>query len=522
MTYGLDNNEIHLRLQQREREQLQIYHMCEILASVTTRQDLNHSVDSTLKNMIGFIQLMIFIENKDRSSYSLCYHSDPVNYSRFKNDSYSEKSEIFHLAFNSPEPIIFSKNNLKKSDKIPLCISESFQNSVKNTVCCAIESKSYNGLLLFGCGHQDEKAKCDLYTMKIVSRQLYITLKNILFLEKNIYDAAHHAAYSPLIENKISDQMGIIGNSSAIEKVRSLIKIVSTANSNVLIQGESGTGKELIAKALHDNSPRNKKPFIRVNCAAIPENLIESELFGHEKGSFTGAVTQKKGKFEQAHLGTLLLDDVSEIPLGLQVKLLRALQEKEIQRIGSTSNTIVDIRIIAATNKDLKAEVDKGNFRSDLFYRLNVFPINVPPLRERRDDISDLAHYFLQHYAAKNKKPPKKITAKVLNILKLYDWPGNVRELENTIERASLLTSEKVIKEIDINFIRENSTIKDLNTIRPWKEFEKEYIISVLKFCKGKVSGTNGAASLLEIPPTTLSSKMEKLGIKKRHYLSDK
>jgi formate hydrogenlyase transcriptional activator len=519
MTYGLDNDEINLRLQQREREQSQIFQICEILASLTTRKELNDSVNNIIKNTIGFHQMMVFIEDKTQKGYSLYYHNDLLNYIKYKNDRYSNNSEIFMAAFNAPEPIIFSKNELKKSFKIPLCISESFQSTIINTVSCAISSKYYNGVVVFGFGKETIPKRSDLYAIKIVSRQLGITLTNILALEKIIPISAESEAYRVVPLNEIADQMGIIGNSTSIAKVRSLISLVSTADTSVLIQGESGTGKELIARAVHNNSERSKKAFIKVNCAAIPENLIESELFGHEKGSFTGAVTQKTGKFEQAHLGTLFLDDVSEMPLEMQVKLLRALQEKEIQRIGSNKNTIVDIRIIAATNKDLQEEVQKGKFRGDLFYRLNVFPIDVPPLRERTDDIPILVNFFLKHYAAKNKKPLKTITAKVLNILKIYDWPGNVRELENIIERAILLSSEKVIKEIKINSFKENSILSGMNFIKPWKEFEKEYILSVLKFCKGKVSGPNGAASLLEIPSTTLNSKIEKLGIKKRHYL---
>lgn len=519
MKYGLNNNEINLRLQQREREQLQTFQMCEILSSITTRHELNDCVNNMLKNIIGFNDLMIFIENKDKKGYILNYHSDPVTYIKYKNDSYSENSGIFTAAFNAPEPIIFSSNDLKKSSQIPLCIHESFQKNVRKALGFAIPSKYYNGVLLFGFASETIPVRSVLYTTKIVSRQLCITLKNILFLEKNIHDSSNNETYNAFALKEIEDHMGIIGNSAPIEKVRNLIKIVSTVDSSVLIQGESGTGKELIAKAVHYNSLRNQKPFIIVNCAAIPENLIESELFGHEKGSFTGAIAKKIGKFEQAHLGTLFLDDVSEMPLDLQVKLLRTLQEKEIQRIGSMSSTIVDIRIIAATNKDLQAEVNKGTFRSDLFYRLNVFPINVPPLRERREDIADLVNYFLQLCAAKNKKPLKTITTKLLNLLKMHEWPGNVRELENTIERASLLTSEKVIKEIQLNSFKEDSIIKGINPIKPWKEFEKEYILSVLKFCKGKVSGPTGAASFLEMPSTTLNSKMEKLGIKKRHYL---
>ncbi|MTH17712.1 AAA family ATPase [Flavobacterium sp. LC2016-01] len=314
--------------------------------------------------------------------------------------------------------------------------------------------------------------------------------------------------------------MGIIGNSEATKNLRSLIKLVSVTSSNVLIQGESGTGKELVAKAIHQNSKRAKKPFIKINCAAIPDSLIESELFGYEKGSFSGAISQKIGKFEQAHQGTLFLDNINEMTLDLQVKLLRAIQEKEIQRIGGNTTIIVDTRIITSCNKNLLEEVTAGNFRADLFYRINVFPIEIAPLRDRKDDLADLALFFVNNYCSKNEKPLKTIAPSLFNSLKAYHWPGNVRELEHTIERALLLTPGKVIKELDSNNYK-TILSTDNTSIKPWNEFEKEYILKVLKLCGGKISGPNGAASFLKIPYTTLNSKMKKLGISKRHYLSD-
>jgi formate hydrogenlyase transcriptional activator len=383
-------------------------------------------------------------------------------------------------------------------------------------VSLALPSKYFKGVAFFGFGRGHGPERDTLRLMKMLSIQLGITLTNILLLEKAIPGISTSEPEITIAHQTAG--MGIIGQSEAMQKVRSLIKLVSDSDSGVLILGDSGTGKELVAKAIHDNSVRNAKELVKVNCAAIPKNLLESELFGHEKGSFTGAIAQKKGKFEQANKGTLFLDEIGEMPLELQVKLLRALQEKEIQRIGSNGHITVDTRIIAATNRDLQEEVKKGNFRADLYYRLNVFPIEVPALRERTEDIPELANFFIQRYAAKNKKPFKTIAVKALNTLKIYPWPGNVRELEHALERAFLLSPDKIIKEVHINNSK-NFAASD-NAIKPWYEFEKEYILTVLKFCKGKISGTSGAAALLEMPPTTLKSKMERLGIKKRHYLS--
>ena len=318
---------------------------------------------------------------------------------------------------------------------------------------------------------------------------------------------------------------GIIGSSQQLLSVLDQVAQVAPFNTSVLVLGESGTGKERIAHCIHYNSPRKTKPFIKVNCAALPSSLIESELFGHEKGAFTGATDRRIGKFEQADEGTIFLDEIGEMPLELQVKLLRVLQEKEIERIGGRSSFKINVRIVAATNRNLEREVAEGRFRLDLYYRLNVFPVLLPPLRERREDIKQLAHHFAASAAGRNNKTFHGIAPKMLAELEAWDWPGNIRELENVIEQAVILndgTSPLELKRPLNNGARSAITPHNFTTptsltdVRKIQEnTEREYIIAVLRKTNGRIRGEGGAAQLLNLKPTTLESKMLKLGIKK-------
>ncbi len=313
---------------------------------------------------------------------------------------------------------------------------------------------------------------------------------------------------------------GMIGNSKKMFSVFDYIRKVAPSDTSVLILGESGTGKEKVAQCIHKTSPRKQKPLVIINCGAIPDNLAESLLFGHEKGAFTGAIDKRIGKFELADGGTIFLDEIGEMPIELQVKLLRVLQEKEIERIGGRSPIKIDVRIIAATNRNLEEEVAAGRFRLDLYYRLHVFPIVVPPLRERKEDVADLASYFVSSYSQKIGRKSLSLSANVLQQLMVYDWPGNIRELEHLIQRSILLSEGNVIKEIQIpKLYREQNTEKTEEfSIKTIHENERDYISYILKKCKGKVSGAGGAAELLDIPPSTLNSKMKKLGIKNNSF----
>jgi Transcriptional regulator containing GAF, AAA-type ATPase, and DNA binding domains len=304
-----------------------------------------------------------------------------------------------------------------------------------------------------------------------------------------------------------------------MQKVYHLMSLVAESNSTVLLLGETGTGKELIARALHNASPRNKNLMVKVNCAALPPNLIESELFGHEKGAFTGAIERRIGKFELANNSTLFLDEIGEMPLETQVKLLRVLQERELERVGGKTTIKVDVRIIAATNRNLEDEVRAGRFRSDLYYRLNVFPITLPPLRNRIEDIEALANFFIARYSKNSGRNITSISPKCLQQLRSYSWPGNVRELEHLIERSILLTQGNVLEEVQLPVTFNDDISKSEDTGgKTLEELERNYIIEVLKRCSGKISGKGGAAEHLGIPSTTLHSKMKKLQIAKADY----
>ena len=312
----------------------------------------------------------------------------------------------------------------------------------------------------------------------------------------------------------------IIGNSQQINLSLNKVKQVAPIDATVLILGETGTGKELIAKAIHNLSNRKENAFITVNCAALPVQLIESELFGHEKGSFTGAIEKRIGKFEIANGGTIFLDEIGELPLEIQAKLLRVLQEKEFERLGGKSTVHSDVRIVAATNRNLEKEVEQGKFRNDLYFRLNVFPIIVPPLRERKDDIPLLVKYFIDKYSKKLGREVKSIKKSDLDILLKYDWPGNIRELEHIIERAIIVSEGSNLNFEKLFGGNIRQTEQDFQSFKTLVENEKEHIINALKIANGKVTGENSAAQLLGINGKTLGSKMRKLKIKREFVIT--
>jgi formate hydrogenlyase transcriptional activator len=306
---------------------------------------------------------------------------------------------------------------------------------------------------------------------------------------------------------------GIVGQSLALRQVLQLVETVATSDSTVLLLGETGTGKELVARAIHDRSRRKDRSFIKLNCAAIPTGLLESELFGHERGAFTGAITQKIGRLELADLGTLFLDEVGDIPLELQPKLLRVLQDGEFERLGSTRTKKVDIRLVAATNRDLDRMIVERQFRSDLYYRLNVFPIRVPPLRERPEDIPLLVQYFSQKYARRMQKQIEDIPAAVMRKLTHWHWPGNIRELQNLVERAVILTRSSTLA-ISVPELANNRANSAPATAG--NSDEQNTIVRILKETNGLVGGVNGAAARLGLKRTTLLTRMKKLGIDPR------
>jgi DNA-binding NtrC family response regulator len=303
----------------------------------------------------------------------------------------------------------------------------------------------------------------------------------------------------------------IIGHSEALNDLLLRVQQVAPTDTTILILGETGTGKELIARALHHASPRKDRPLVKVNCAALPTHLIESEVFGHEKGAFTGATTRRIGRFELADKATLFLDEIGELPLELQSKLLRVIQEGEFERLGSSRTLKVDVRVIAATNRNLEVEVRAGRFRQDLYYRLSVYPLSVPPLRERQEDIPLLVRSFAQKFSKKLGKPIETISQKTLHALQQYDWPGNVRELENMIERAVITTQDRTLR-VDVPQV----PMRTMDTEKSLEDMERDYILHILNKTHWKIEGTHGAALVLGLHPSTLRSRMHKLGIKRQ------
>lgn len=367
-------------------------------------------------------------------------------------------------------------------------------------------------------GHETDWAKSliscvDITHLKEVQDNLKEALSEVQLLKEKLEAENRYLQQEIKLEHNFEE---IVSQSAVFHKVLEKIQQVADTDATVLILGESGTGKELIARAIHSVSQRSTRPLVKVNCATLPANLIESELFGHEKGAFTGAIAQKIGRFELANGGTLFLDEIGEMPLELQAKLLRVLQEGEFERVGSSKTMKVDVRVIAATNRDLQESVNAKEFRTDLYYRLNVFPIYSPPLRDRKEDIPILAHHFCRKHGMKLGKKITSIPKSVLDILVQYDWPGNVRELENIIERSLIVSKTNVLELGD--WLPKPAVVKAANTepVPPpskMEEIERQHILDTLGKTNWKIRGEDGAAKILGLNPTTLEARMKKLGI---------
>jgi formate hydrogenlyase transcriptional activator len=365
-------------------------------------------------------------------------------------------------------------------------------------------------------GEPFTKDEVDL--LEQVGRQVSIAIENALAYRELSHIKERLTTEKLYLEDEIRLDLNagdMVGESPAFQSVLRAIQVVAPTDATVLIQGETGTGKELVARAIHDQSARSKRSFIKVNCAAIPATLLESELFGHEKGSFTGAFAQKIGRFELAHQGTLFLDEIGEIPIELQSKLLRAIQEQELERLGGNRTIHVDVRFVTATNRDLKQMVQEGKFRSDLYYRLHVFPLTVPPLRERQQDIPLLIRYFTQKHAKRMNRPIESIPSAAIQALASYNWPGNIRELQNVIERSVILSPGRVLQ-VALPDVTATSPTSSGHA-RLDDSAERERILQALTSAHGKVSGPQGAAARLGLRRTTLQSRMKKLGIEHRY-----
>lgn len=396
-------------------------------------------------------------------------------------------------------------------DVIRMLVSQGFQS------VCALPLLSRGraiGCLNLASRREQAFPESDIEFLTQVAGQITLAMENALAYQEIAQLKNKLAEEKLYLQEEVRTERGfeeIIGDSKALTNVLKQIQIVAPTDSTVLIQGETGTGKELIARAIHRLSERKEQTFVKLNCASIPSGLLESELFGHERGAFTGAISQKMGRFELADNGTIFLDEVGDIPLELQSKLLRVLQEQEFERLGSTRTIRVDVRMIAATNRDLKSLVEAKEFRSDLYYRLNVFPVTMPPLRERREDIPRLVRYFAQQHAVRMKKHIHTVPAKTLEALSRYGWPGNVRELENLVERSVILTPgtelQVPLSELQADKGREITATPNL------QESERQQIVRILRNVNWVIGGPNGAAAKLGLKRTTLNSKMKKFGI---------
>jgi formate hydrogenlyase transcriptional activator len=385
-----------------------------------------------------------------------------------------------------------------------------------------VTARGYVGMLTVGSRRPDAFDAADVQLMREVSGQIAVAVENALNFEEIRRLRDELLSEKEYLEEEIREQhdfRDIVGQSGSLRRALQQVDTVASTDATVLLMGETGTGKELVARAIHERSARRSHTFVKVNCAAIPATLIESEMFGHERGAFTGAVAARPGRFEMAHRGTLFLDEVGDLPMEVQPKLLRALQEREIERLGGTTVIPVDVRLIAATNRDLAAMVGADEFRDDLFYRLNVFPIRLPPLRERRDDIPALVRHFVARHAQRLKRPIAEIPAETMAALCQWDWPGNIRELQNVLERATILATDGVLRAPFLGLpATPVAAPVEAGTLNRLEDVERAAILDALRATHGIVGGPAGAAAKLGLRRTTLQSRMQKLGLRRGGY----
>lgn len=530
----VSNKELLKRLQDREKENNILLSLGNDITSCRNKNDFLDVVHRIFRKLFPFKELAISLVNADKKTHSAYLYNltdgskNHKDYAARAKEKYIIEDGIYDAVLASKgKALVLDMEELMKNPARPPYITFFYENNIREGVALPIRQndESIGGVFIY-MERKGTFNNSELYIAECICSQISIAVANIRAYEKIEDQLKEIKKYKAQLEEEnlyLQEQIKfahnydeIIGESPAIKKIFQLISNVAPSDSTVLIQGETGTGKELIARAIHNDSSRCDKLMVKINCAAIPANLIESELFGHERGSFTGATERRIGKFELANNSTLFLDEVGEMTPDLQVKLLRAIQEKEIERIGGRGVIKTDVRIIAATNRNLLKEVEAGRFRSDLFYRLDVFPIYLPPLRERTEDIPLLVSYFIDKLTRKSGKKIKQIAAKAMKEMMLYAWPGNIRELEHVVERAILMTTGTILKEIYLPQKAQDSLSTDV-TLKTLEQNERDHIIAALKKSNGRVRGYQGAAELLNLPPTTLHSKIKKLKIKKTH-----
>jgi formate hydrogenlyase transcriptional activator len=411
---------------------------------------------------------------------------------------------------------------LTPSDRMPQVITQMLraESIASVTALPLVGASGPIGAMVLGSRKENSFTQADLDLLSQVSSQISLAIDNALAYGRLSASRDHLEDQRVYLESEVSSEYNfedVVGRSSVFQKVLEQVTIVAPTDSTVLLHGETGTGKELIARAIHYLSSRRQRTFVRLNCAAIPSGLLESELFGHEKGAFTGALMQKKGRFELADKGSLFLDEIGDINLELQPKLLRAVQEREFERLGSTKTMQVDVRLIAASHRDLPEMIRQGNFREDLFYRLSVFPIEIPPLRERPEDIPLLVNYFVSKLSKRMRKNIKSIPRQAMEVLTNSPWKGNIRELANFIERAVILSQSEEL-EVPIAELQVSHSRNVSSPASTFHEAERKVILEALKAASGQISGHGGAAERLGLKRTTLQNKMRRLGIGREDY----
>ncbi|HEV2482781.1 MAG TPA: sigma 54-interacting transcriptional regulator [Puia sp.] len=507
-----------LERKRAEEERKRLLALNNALTTVKDKKDLADVMQDQFRSLFPSGDIVICITNQAEQTHSLFFSlpekGSYLTPSPVASAHYPIDDGFYKQMLTAKNVRLFNIEDLIRQRRVPAYIRYLFDSGIQEIAgVCLRSGHTSIGALFVLCDRHQRLIPSQTISMQAAAIHLSMAITNVLAAERISSHLPTGSCNTPVPTEK---SYGMIGSSQAMQRIRQLISQVAASDSTILISGETGTGKELVAKAIHENSTRRHKSMVKVNCAALPATLIESELFGHEKGSFTDAIDQKIGKFEMADKSTLFLDEVGELPLDLQVKLLRVLQEKEIERIGGREVIRTDVRIIAATNRCLWKEMQAGRFRSDLFYRLSVLPVVLPPLRERREDIPALAANFIHKYAHKSGKKINDLSADALQDLMAYHWPGNIRELEHLIERSILLTQSQQITKIDLPSTNgPTKTVEESFRIRTLEEVERDHILAILKKCKGKVAGAGGAANLLNIPSTTLNGKIRRLGIKK-------
>lgn len=510
-------------LEKSNKDQAVLLRFSNEIAGVRHKKDLEEAIIRVLRDVLDTKLAMINVFNEEGSELIpyiydpeliRCAHSEERYRERIGARLPSEEPYIARV-LESEEPVVFEVSEERRAGDSLL---SQFWEQIG-------VQRAYGALLRVGTTKIGTlwllADAIDNAVLKGICSQISVAMANILANEKIDQYKRQLEKENVYLKEQIKNIYNfndIIGGAHEMQKVYKLISLVAESASTVLILGETGTGKELIARAIHNASPRRDRVMIKVNCAAMPANLIETELFGHEKGAFTGAVERRIGKFELANHSTLFLDEIGEMPLEAQVKLLRVLQEKELERIGGKDTIRVDVRIIAATNRNLQEEVNAGRFRSDLYYRLNVFPIHVPALRDRMEDLEPLVNFFIGKYSKNTGKKILRVSSKAIRQLYSYHWPGNIRELEHLIERSVLMADDEMLREIRLPERTAADPESDTPLGKTLEEMERSFIIQALRRCRGKISGPGGAAEAIGIPGNTLHSKMKKLGIGKADY----